>query len=508
MKTMIERLYCPDFSAIFEPEFANPFIYPVVDTLQWPILADIELLPEVKDLLAITDERSHPIFYRRNINFSQWNIERMCGNVGYVLFQAFYLDEKHKISNTQAISTCKNIGINTKNIGRVASVVLYPEFNGKDIELYEKHKKILAGIVIYPLFQNIDFSSEEFHEVLKYCNKEKLPVKLDFHEYSYPVGGEFFEILPKLLKLFRKYKDIKFICSGCGLPQINYMADKMKYYPRLWLELDPRVIGGTSPARFLNEVFGISGFIQNCWDRVIIGSATPTLEASQVIRGILEATEDLSFHLKCLLRTWLQRNAIRLFRLPLKTMVLDKAFFYVLRVNWSEKSRLYTESKDESGRAEMVVDFEVFLQSFSITQLIWIQPILMQLWGAVSKKNNYNIETGEVLIRSYHTTTSILVNEHERGNFLQLHYDLAKKSMLDSSDKLHTVAAEENRADFNYPDHLLASSIGNRNIIIPIQKNELQLGGRENFYVLVTFGPRGMKLMVRFKFIITKTNNE
>ena len=151
----------------------------------------------------------------------------------------------------------------------------------------------------------------------------------------------------------------------------------------------------------------------------------------------------------------------------------------------------------------MVVDFEISLQSFSITQLIWIQPVLKQLWHAVGKKNNYTIETGELLLRSYHTTTSILVNEHERGNFLQLHYDLAKKTMENASDKLHTVAAEENRADFNYPDHLLASSVGNRNVTIPIRDGELQLGGRENFYVLVTFGPRGMKLLARFTLLIS-----
>ncbi|MFX0103350.1 MAG: hypothetical protein ACFFCS_27565 [Candidatus Hodarchaeota archaeon] len=501
---MIERLYCPDFSAIFEPEFANPFIYPLIDTLQWPVFTDVDLLPETKSLLAILDERGHPLLYHRKINSLQWNVERTCAGVGYVLFQAFYPDEKNNISNSQVISTCKSVGLNAKNVGRVASVVLCPEFKGSDVDLFEKNEKILAGVVIYPLFQKIDFSGAKLHEILQYCDQEGLPVKWDFHEFSTPKRTDYHVILPEVLNLFNKYKNIKFICSGFEYSGILHVTEKMKYYPRLWLELDPRVIGGTPPSRFLKEVFVIPGLIQNCWDRIIIGSATPTLEASQVSRGILEATEDLPFHLKCLLRTWLQRNAIRAFKLPLKNMWLDKSFLDTLRVEWTEKERHYTEFKDENGMSQMVIDFEIYLQSFSITQLIWIQPVLKNLWNEVSKKNDFTIETGELLLRSFHTTTSILVNEHERGNFLQLHYDLARKSMEDASDKLHTVAAEENRADFNYPDHVLASSVGNRNIIIPIRENSLQIGGRENFYVLVTFGPRGMKILARFKLLLSK----
>jgi len=148
---------------------------------------------------------------------------------------------------------------------------------------------------------------------------------------------------------------------------------------------------------------------------------------------------------------------------------------------------------------QAIVDFEARLQSFSITQLLWIQPLIEKTWAAV-RKDFPAVETGDLLVRTYHTTTSLIMNEHERGNYLQLHYDFAVKSRDDPSDKLHTVAAEENRADFNYPDHILASSVGDRSLTIPIAASKLDIGSRENAYVLVTFGPRGIKLKLRYTF--------
>jgi thiamine phosphate synthase YjbQ (UPF0047 family) len=76
--------------------------------------------------------------------------------------------------------------------------------------------------------------------------------------------------------------------------------------------------------------------------------------------------------------------------------------------------------------------------------------------------------------------------------------------MTEASDKLHTLAAEENRADFNYPDHILASKYGDKDFTVPIINGKIQLGGRENLYVLVTFGPRAIKLSFTVKLFKAK----
>jgi len=112
---------------------------------------------------------------------------------------------------------------------------------------------------------------------------------------------------------------------------------------------------------------------------------------------------------------------------------------------------------------------------------------------------NTNAKNGELFIRSYHTTTSLIINEHEFGNYLDLHYKFAEISKQNTSQFLHTVRALENRADFNYYDHELASTYGSRQLIVPIVNGNLEIGSRENFYVLVTFGPRAFNLYLKLK---------
>ncbi|NMC05401.1 MAG: hypothetical protein GYA24_09325 [Candidatus Lokiarchaeota archaeon] len=486
---MIPRLYCPDFSAVFDGKFANPFAFPLVDSLQWPLLVDITMDTEAKELLTIKDERKHEVFYHRKLTFDQWDIERACSGFGHVLFQALYLDDTHRITNHHVIGSC--IGVR----GR-ASAIICPELKGNDVAYMNTNASVVAGVVFYPLFQAIDVDAPTFQTVMACCDENKIPVKWDFYQHSIAKSATMQAWLPRILAMLAKYKNVQFIFSGLDIVEIEAAAQKMKYYPRVWLEIDPRVMGGLHPAGFFKGVFSLPGFLNNCWDRVIIGSATPTLEASQLVRGLWEASESLPFHLQCLVRTWLPRNALRIFKLPLDKITIEPDFSKVDRFQWKETSRTIIELKDYK---QVIIDFEVKLQTFAITQLLWIHPTLEKTWSAV-KKDFPAIETGDLLIRTYHTTTSLIMNEHERGNYLQMHYDFAVKTRDDPSDKLHTVAAEENRADFNYPDHLLASTVGDRSLTIPITAGKLDIGGRENAYVLVTFGPRNVKLKFRFTF--------
>lgn len=489
MIEMIEKLYCPDFSAIFDERFANPFVYAPVDSLQWPLLVDLPMDAQAKELVALKDERKHEVFYHRKITSGQWEIERQCVGTGHVLFQACYIDADSKITNEQVIATC-----NAMN--GLASAIICPDLGGDDVAYMEEHAASIAGVVFYPLYQEIDFDGQTFGDIVAFCNQERLPIKLDFYEFKAPKEPSFQVILPDILDLLGKNENILIIISGLDISGIQIVSEKMKHNPRLWLEIDPRIVGGMHPAGLFSKIFALPGFIQNCWDRIILGSATPTLEASQVIRGLWDATEPLPFQLKCLLRTWLPRNALRAFKLPLDQLAKSKVFSTDERFTCKETARTIVDLQDHK---QAIIDFETSLQSFAITQLLWLQPMIESTWVAV-KAEFPSIETGDLLIRTYHTTTSLIMNEHERGNFLQLHYDFAQKTRDDPSDKLHTVAAEENRADFNYPDHILATSVGDRNLILPIVGDKLDIGGRENIYVLVTFGPRGIKLKLRFTF--------
>lgn len=487
---MIERLYCPDFSALFNPRHANPFAFHAFDTLQWPLLTDVPQDDRTKALLAVKDERGHPVFYHRKISSGQWNVERACAGIGFSMFQAFHLDGSAGISNDQVLAACKAVGSS-------AAGIICPVISPDGLREIDKARADIAGVVFYPLFQDIDVGSPDLRAILERCAGEGLPVKWDFFEWATPKKSSLYQLLPGILALMAEHRNITFIFSGLELSGIQHVAEKMKYYPRAWIELDPRVIGGLDPATFFTSVFSLPGFVQNCWSRVVLGSATPTLEASQVSKGLLDATARLPFHQRSLLRAWLPRNAARLF--PHRDTYLAPGPWpgtFPFKT-WVESFR-HVETQGKSRH--VTIDIEATLQSFSITQLLWIQPLIEEIWASL-KKDFASVLHGRLLVRSYHTTTSLIMNEHEHGNYLQLHYDLAERTMSDPSTALHTVAAEENRADFNYPDHFLASSVGSRDITIPITNGSLALGGRENAYVLVTFGPRAVSIKLRFELV-------
>ena len=157
-------------------------------------------------------------------------------------------------------------------------------------------------------------------------------------------------------------------------------------------------------------------------------------------------------------------------------------------------------NENEWSETEINVVYKIQLRSYSITQLIFITDIIKNI---VNKTliDYPDLQDGEIFIRSYHTTTSLFINEHEYGNYLDLHYKFAEISKKDSSQFLHTVKALENRADFNHYDHGLASSFGTRLLILPILNKKLEIGSRENFYILVTFGPRTFQLFVKIHLI-------
>jgi len=260
-------------------------------------------------------------------------------------------------------------------------------------------------------------------------------------------------------------------------------------FNNLWIEIDPRNFGGMTPTDCFKELFSLKGFIQNAWHRIIIGSATPTLEISQMKRGFLEATEMLNFPQRNLLRSWAFRNANRLSPAIFKPIVESNLFGAIKEIK---------KIKQIENDNDVIISYNVKLRSFAITQLVFITDLINDLFKSCLEENPH-FKDGEILIRSYHTTVSLIINEHEFGNYLDMHYKFAELSSRDSSQFLHTVRALENRPDFNYFDHDLANIYSNRQLLLPVLDGKIKIGGRENFYALVTFGPRTFTIHIKVK---------
>jgi thiamine phosphate synthase YjbQ (UPF0047 family) len=294
----------------------------------------------------------------------------------------------------------------------------------------------------------------------------------------------------KFKSFLSRNPDIVIILSGLDISgDFNLYYQLLKLYNNLWIELDPRNFGGMTPTDCFKEIFSLKGFIQNAWHRIIIGSATPTLEISQMKRGFLEATEKLNFSQRNLLRSWGFRNANRLSPAIFQPIIESSLFRAVKDIK---------KIKQIENDNEVIISYDVKMRSFAITQLLFITDIIKDIFKSCLEKNP-NYKDGEILIRSYHTTVSLIINEHEFGNYLDMHYKFAEMSSRDSSQFLHTVKALENRPDFNYFDHDLANIYGNRQLILPVLDGKIKIGGRENFYALVTFGPRTFNIHIKLK---------
>lgn len=207
-----------------------------------------------------------------------------------------------------------------------------------------------------------------------------------------------------------------------------------------------------------------------------------------MVRGFIEATDQLRFAQKNIIRTWTFRNINRLNNIIFKPI-------YKLNCNTFLNIK---ESSDKSYKNQIISTYKIKLRSYSITQLLFLTNIIKNIFEDSIKKYP-ELNDGEIILRSYHTTTTLLINEHEIGNYLDLHYYFAELSAEDSSDFMHTVFAKENRPDFNHPDHRIASTYGSKQLVIPIINKKLELGSRENFYLLATFGPRTLEIFMQVK---------
>lgn len=490
-----ERLYQPDFSSIFGKAYANAFLYGQVDSLVWPIFNDMELSDLLKNLLSLKNQENREYFYRRKISIEDEKVELNCSNIRLALVQAMDLGREYGISNSDVVGVVKKDPILFKGV---------LSFNpAKEKDIISKIKSLkeieIAGIVLYPSYIKLDLTSENktLKELLDYCKVKNYFIKIDIGNLFLPNNNPEYSSPEKFKTFLSRNFENSIILSGLDVSgDFNLYYQLLKYFNKLWIEIEPRTFGGMTPTDCFKQIFNLKGFVQNCWHRLLIGSATPTLEMPQMARGFLEATEDLPFSQKCILRTWAFRNINRLNPTVFVPIEAEKLDLFKMILNIEQNKIIENDN-------EVNLIYKVELRSYSVTQLIFLTQLIKDIFNEVLIKYPY-LQNGELFIRSYHTTTSLIINEHEYGNYLDLHYKFSDISRKNSSQFLHTAKALENRADFNPFDHELALTYGSKQLILPIVNRALEIGGRENFYILVTFGPRTFQIFVKIKLIKEK----
>ncbi|TXT66675.1 MAG: hypothetical protein BAJALOKI1v1_270007 [Promethearchaeota archaeon] len=484
----MERLYQPDFSGIFGKDYSNAFLYDQIDTLIWPIFEDIAKSEQLKKLLSFKTPTNHPYFYHRKVTLEDIRVELQCANIGKAFLQAMDLGKDYGISNRDILNVIEKA---PQLFKAILSFDIANNSNNIIDQIQNFDQKIdVVGVAIYPSYTGLDLNApqnEMLSILLKFMEKSALFLKIDMGNYAVPGYQDGYLSKDILHSFLSKYPNNLIVLSGLDLAgDFRLYYQLLKYFRNAWVELDPRTIGGTTPTYHFEELFNLKGFIQNAWYRIMIGSASPTLEISQMYRGFLEATESLPFRQKYLLRTWGFRNSNRINpKIVSKWDDLQVKPYHTVQ---SVENQQILETKNEIN-----IPYKVKLRSFSVTQLLFITNLVKDLVEKTLQEYP-NYTDGNIFFRSYHTTTSLIINEHEFGNYLDLHYKFAELSQQDSTSYFHTVAALENRADFNRFDHDLATMNGRRQIILPIRDGKLEIGGRENFYVLVTFGPRTFQL--------------
>jgi len=484
----MERLYQPDFSSIFGAKYANAFTYGQIDSLIWPIFNEIERSKALTNLLELKNHDGRPYFYDRKISIEDENVELFSSNNNYGFVQAMDLNNTYGIANEDVLSVVRRDSEIFKGIlsfNLESSAIAELESIANQIPV--------VGVVLYPSFSKIDITdvnNVNLSELLNYCKKKEYFVKVDIGNMNLPENYAEYTTYDKVKSFLSRNPDIIVILSGLDISgDFNLYYQLLKLFNNLWIEIDPRNFGGMTPTDCFKELFSFKGFIQNVWHRIIIGSATPTLEISQMKRGFLEATEMLSFPQRNLLRCWTFRNANRL-----NSAIFDP----IIDSNLFRAVKNIKKIKQIKNGKEVIISYNVEMRSFAITQLLFITDLIKKL-SKTCLEENPHFTDGEIFIRSYHTTVSLILNEHEFGNFLDMHYEFAEMSSRDCSQFLHTVRARENRPDFNHFDHDLANIYGSRQLILPVLDGEIKIGGRENFYALVTFGPRTFNIHIKIK---------
>ncbi|GAB4319893.1 MAG: hypothetical protein Kow0069_23570 [Promethearchaeota archaeon] len=522
---MLERLYCADFAPVLGERFRYPFDLPAVDALVWPLFEG-EPLPESTRALLDLERDGHPLFYRRRLTLAEYASELYCAGLGRALLQGADLGGGEGAPGISNELVWNLASMHPETFAPVPSV----DYSHDDsVEGVVKRLDWAAGVVVYPTHVREPLVAGgttgtgvaagtpggdppgPLERLIGELERRGVPLKVDLG-LDYLPGSDRRLVTPEVLDWFaQRHPDLKVVVSGLDLGDLPRYLTVVKFRRNVALEFDPRATGGASPGRFFVEAFGLPGFVQTCWNRFVLGSATPTLEASQVVRGWWEATDQLPLAQKHVLRIWGFRAA-HLWYATLGAEPVVGAKPGSEPASSREATLDHRSSRPapfelvehvvashlEEPPAHLRVLLTFRVHAFSVTQLLWLKP-LVDFVEELLRSQYPDLPEGELTFRTTHTTTCLLLNEHEPGNYLELHYHFVEQTTRPPDDAMHTVAAAENRADFNFPDHLAAATFGQRDVTIPYHGGRLLLGGRESLYVLSTFGPRTLTLRVTCK---------
>ena len=125
---------------------------------------------------------------------------------------------------------------------------------------------------------------------------------------------------------------------------------------------------------------------------------------------------------------------------------------------------------------------EIKISTNERTQLVDVMERVEKIVG------DSGVENGICLIHSLHSTTAIIINEHENG----LMDDVLRKIAVDYP---HGAGWHHDRVDDNADSHLASVFIGSSKVI-PVKAKRLVLGTWQNIFFLELDGPRANRTII------------
>jgi hypothetical protein len=183
----MERLYLPDFSAIFGKMFANPLLYAKVDSLIWPIFNDLEPSSSLENLLSLNDDRNHPVFYHRGISTEDLKVELSVSDIQIGCVQAIDIGRNYGISNDDVINVIEKLPNLLFGILSFSLTEKKEDLISKLVEFEESMR--IVGYAIYPSYSKLDLlenHNESLNNLIDFCKNNKKFLKIDVGNFKFP----------------------------------------------------------------------------------------------------------------------------------------------------------------------------------------------------------------------------------------------------------------------------------------------------------------------------------
>ncbi len=129
----------------------------------------------------------------------------------------------------------------------------------------------------------------------------------------------------------------------------------------------------------------------------------------------------------------------------------------------------------------MIIELDVYT-----TKAVEVVDITKQVQESVWKSD---VTHGLVLVFTKHTTTGLIINEHE-GNLLEDIVENMERLVPEGEGYKH------NRIDRNAHSHIRASLLLNPQVVVPVDAGELQLGPWQRIMLVELDGPRHRKATI------------